>query len=117
MLRAVSYTHLQLQLAGKQIQIDSTTLNYSAADGQVVQSALVYNLSLIHISMVRRVMDVRNRIVANEYGIQLRNSPQYTAERLKDIHPDTLNAVSYTHLMVAFPQSLQRKHWQALTGV
>ena len=31
------------------------------------------------------------RIVANEYGIQLRNSPQYTAERLKDIHPDTLN--------------------------
>ena len=41
--------------------------------------------------MVRRVMDVRNRIVANEYGIQLRNSPQYTAERLKDIHPDTLN--------------------------
>ena len=42
-------------------------------------------------AMVRRVMDVRNRIVANEYGIQLRNSPQYTAERLKDIHPDTLN--------------------------
>ncbi len=32
-----------MQLAGKQIQIDSTTLNYSAADGQVVQSALVYN--------------------------------------------------------------------------
>ena len=26
-------------------------------------------------AMVRRVMDVRNRIVANEYGIQLRNSP------------------------------------------
>lgn len=42
-------------------------------------------------AMVRRVMDVRNRIVANEYGIQLRNSPQYTAERLKEIHPDTLN--------------------------
>lgn len=33
----------QLQLAGKQIQIDSTTLNYSAADGQVGQSALAYN--------------------------------------------------------------------------
>ena len=33
----------QLQLAGKQIQIDSTTLNYSAADGQVVLSALAYN--------------------------------------------------------------------------
>lgn len=42
-------------------------------------------------AMVRRVMDVRNRIVANEYGIQLRNSPQYTAQRLKDINPDTLN--------------------------
>lgn len=42
-------------------------------------------------AMVRRVMDVRNRIVANEYGIQLRNSPHYTAERLKDLHPDTLN--------------------------
>ncbi len=42
-------------------------------------------------AMVRRVMDVRNRIVANEYGIQLRNSPQYTAERLKEIHPDILN--------------------------
>ena len=42
-------------------------------------------------AMVRRVMDLRNRIVANEYSIQLRNSPQYTAERLKDINPDTLN--------------------------
>ena len=42
-------------------------------------------------AMVRRVMDVRNRIVANEYGIQLRNSPQYTAERLREINPDTLN--------------------------
>lgn len=42
-------------------------------------------------AMVRRVMDVRNRIVANEYGMQLRNSPHYTAERLKDINPDTLN--------------------------
>lgn len=42
-------------------------------------------------AMVRRVMDVRNRIVANEYGMQLRNSPHYTAECLKDINPDTLN--------------------------
>jgi hypothetical protein len=41
--------------------------------------------------MLRRVMDVRNRIVANEYGIQLRNSLQYTAERLRDIAPGTLN--------------------------
>ena len=42
-------------------------------------------------AMVRRVMDVRNRIVANEYGMQLRNSPHYTAECLKAINPDTLN--------------------------
>ncbi|MCD7941269.1 MAG: AAA domain-containing protein [Bacteroides intestinalis] len=42
-------------------------------------------------AMVRRVMDVRNRIVANEYGMQLRNSPHYTAECLKVINPETLN--------------------------
>ncbi|WP_297328639.1 AAA domain-containing protein [uncultured Bacteroides sp.] len=42
-------------------------------------------------AMLRRVMDVRNRIVSNEYSIQLRNSPVYTAERLQEIHPDTLN--------------------------
>lgn len=42
-------------------------------------------------AMVRRVMDVRNRIVASEYGIQLRNSPHYTAERLREIQPDILN--------------------------
>lgn len=42
-------------------------------------------------TMLRRVMDVRNRIVATEYGIQLHNDPHYTAERLQDIHPDTLN--------------------------
>lgn len=42
-------------------------------------------------AMVRRVMDLRNRIVSNEYSIQLRNSPQYTAERFKELAPDTLN--------------------------
>ncbi len=42
-------------------------------------------------TMVRRVVDVRNRIVAAEYGIQLRNSPRYTAGLLQNIHPDTLN--------------------------
>ena len=42
-------------------------------------------------AMVRRVMDVRNRIVAEEYSVQLHNSPTYTADRLKTIHPDTLN--------------------------
>ena len=42
-------------------------------------------------ALVRRVMDVRNRIVAGEYGIQLHNHPRYTAERLADINPATLN--------------------------
>ena len=42
-------------------------------------------------SMVRRAIDVRNRIVATEYGIQLRNSPQYTAQKLEEICPETLN--------------------------
>ncbi len=42
-------------------------------------------------AMVRRVMDVRNRIVANEYGIQLHNDVTYTAKRLEEINPETLN--------------------------
>ena len=42
-------------------------------------------------AMLRRVLDVRNRIVAAEYGIQLRNSPHYTAEQLSRLTPDTLN--------------------------
>lgn len=42
-------------------------------------------------AMLRRVMDVRNRIVANEYGIQLRNSPHYTAECFRRIKPEELN--------------------------
>lgn len=42
-------------------------------------------------AMLRRVMDVRNRIVATEYGIQLHNDPRYTADRLKDINSGTLN--------------------------
>ena len=42
-------------------------------------------------AMLRRVMDVRNRIVANEYGIQLHNDPLFTAELLKSFTPDALN--------------------------
>lgn len=42
-------------------------------------------------AMVRRVIDLRNRIVADEYAIQLRNSPSYTAGRLQEITADTLN--------------------------
>lgn len=42
-------------------------------------------------AMVRRVIDLRNRIVADEYSIQFHNSPDYTAEKLWEIKPDILN--------------------------
>lgn len=42
-------------------------------------------------AMVRRVIDLRNRIVADEYAIQLRNSPSFTASRLQQITSTTLN--------------------------
>lgn len=42
-------------------------------------------------ALVRRAIDVRNRIVAEEYGIQLRNSSHYTLNRLKELTPSTLN--------------------------
>ena len=42
-------------------------------------------------AMLRRVLDVRNRIVAEEYGIQRHNDPAYTSRRLKALTPDTLN--------------------------
>ena len=42
-------------------------------------------------AMVRRVMNVRNRIVEAEYGIQLRNSIEYTAYKFKDLQPAVLN--------------------------
>lgn len=50
-------------------------------------------------AMLRRVMDVRNRIVANEYGIQLRNSPYYTAEKLQEINPEVLNERQRTSVL------------------
>ena len=42
-------------------------------------------------SMLKRTIDLRNRIVAEEFGIQLRNSIHYTEERLKAIDADVLN--------------------------
>ena len=42
-------------------------------------------------AMVRRVMNVRNRIVEAEYAVQLRNSMEYTANKFKDLRPDVLN--------------------------
>ena len=40
---------------------------------------------------VRRIIALRNRIVANEYGTQMHNHPSYTAQLLAQINPLTLN--------------------------
>lgn len=42
--------------------------------------------------MVREAVRLRNRIVACEYQVQLRNDPAYTARMLDAIVPETLNA-------------------------
>ena len=42
-------------------------------------------------AQVRRIIALRNRIVANEYGTQMHNHPSYTAELLGQINPITLN--------------------------
>ena len=42
-------------------------------------------------AMLRRVMNVRNRIVEVEYGIQLRNNIEYTASKFENLRPDVLN--------------------------
>lgn len=42
-------------------------------------------------ALLRRVMDLRNRIVEREYGVQLRNSASYTSEVLSDICPTVMN--------------------------
>lgn len=42
-------------------------------------------------AMVRRIINLRNRIVSDEYGIQLRNSVEYTASKLQAIRSDILN--------------------------
>ncbi len=42
-------------------------------------------------AMVRRVIDLRNRIVSDEYGIQLRNSLEYTSQKLEEINASILN--------------------------
>lgn len=42
-------------------------------------------------AQVRRIIALRNRIVANEYGTQMHNHPSYTASLLGQINPVTLN--------------------------
>lgn len=42
-------------------------------------------------AMVRRVINLRNRIVADEFAIQLRNSLEFTAQKLGEIQAPVLN--------------------------
>jgi len=42
-------------------------------------------------AQVRRIIALRNRIVANEYGIQMHNHPSFTSQLLAQINPLTLN--------------------------
>ena len=42
-------------------------------------------------AQVRRIIALRNRIVAAEYGTQMHNHPSYTAQLLAQINPVTLN--------------------------
>ena len=52
-------------------------------------------------AQVRRIIALRNRIVANEYGTQMHNHPSYTAQLLAQINPVTLNE-----------KKLQGKFWE-----
>lgn len=42
-------------------------------------------------AQVRRIINLRNRIVAAEYGVQLHNHPSFTEKLLAQINPQTLN--------------------------
>ena len=42
-------------------------------------------------AQVRRIIALRNRIVATEYGVQMHNHPSYTANLLAQIQPQILN--------------------------
>ncbi|WP_195662684.1 DEAD/DEAH box helicase [Bacteroides congonensis] len=81
-----------------QMLLYQAVLQYSMGmDHRKVKAYLLYTrYPLLYPSrpswaMVRRVIDLRNRIVANEYGIQLRNSLEYTEEKLSEINATTLN--------------------------
>lgn len=71
-----------------QMLLYQAVLQYSMGmDHRKVKAYLLYTrYPLLYPSrpswaMVRRVIDLRNRIVADEYGIRLRNSLEYTAQK------------------------------------
>ena len=73
-----------------QMLLYQAVLQYSMGmDHRKVKAYLLYTrYPLLYPSrpswaMVRRVIDLRNRIVADEYGVQLRNSLEYTAQKLE----------------------------------
>ena len=81
-----------------QMLLYQAVLQYSMGmDHRKVKAYLLYTrYPLLYPSrpswaMVRRVIDLRNRIVADEYGIQLHNNPEYTARKLEKINASTLN--------------------------
>ena len=81
-----------------QMLLYQAVLQYSMGmDHRKVKASLLYTrYPLLYPSrpswaMVRRVIDLRNRIVADEYGIQLHNNPEYTARKLEEINASTLN--------------------------
>ncbi|KAA6328264.1 hypothetical protein EZS27_022821 [termite gut metagenome] len=48
-------------------------------------------------TMVRKIINLRNLIVANEYEVQLRNSIEFTAQKLDEVNPQTLNERNLTN--------------------
>lgn len=81
-----------------QMLLYQAVLQYSMGmDHRKVKAYLLYTrYPLLYPSrpswaMVRRVIDLRNRIVADEYGIQLHNNPEYTARKLEELNASTLN--------------------------
>lgn len=81
-----------------QMLLYQAVLQYSMGmDHRKVKAYLLYTrYPLLYPSrpswaMVRRVINLRNRIVADEYGIQLRNSLEYTAQKLSEINAAVLN--------------------------
>ena len=81
-----------------QMLLYQAVLQYSMGmDHRKVRAYLLYTrYPLLYPSrpswaMVRRVIDLRNRIVADEYGVQLRNSLEYTAQKLTEINSSNLN--------------------------
>lgn len=81
-----------------QMLLYQAVLQYSMGmDHRKVKAYLLYTrYPLLYPSrpswaMVRRVIDLRNRIVADEYGIQLRNSLEYTSQKLEEINASVLN--------------------------